>query len=260
MNKTNILYVVFTILGSIILLFIIAPIIGMFIQTTPYELFESAKESEVQQSIWLTIWTSVVATLIFSVGAIPLAYLIAKNNFPLKKVVLGVINIPVIIPHSAAGIALLGVISRDTMVGKMAENIGLSFVNHPAGIIIAMAFVSIPYLLNSAITGFSLVPDKLEKVAMTLGASKTKVFFSVSLPLAVKNVVSGLIMMWGRGLSEFGAVVIIAYHPMITPVMIFERFNSYGLSYTRPVTVLFIIICLLIFILMNVISKKQRDA
>jgi len=189
-----------------------------------------------------------------------LAYLIAKNNFPLKKVVLGVINIPVIIPHSAAGIALLGVISRDTMVGKMAENIGLSFVNHPAGIIIAMAFVSIPYLLNSAITGFSLVPDKLEKVAMTLGASKTKVFFSVSLPLAVKNVVSGLIMMWGRGLSEFGAVVIIAYHPMITPVMIFERFNSYGLSYTRPVTVLFIIICLLIFILMNVISKKQRDA
>ncbi len=123
-----------------------------------------------------------------------------------------------------------------------------------------MAFVSIPYLLNSAINGFQNVPDKLEKVAMTLGASRTKVFFSVSLPLAMKNIVTGLIMMWGRGLSEFGAVVIIAYHPMITPVMIFERFNSYGLSYTRPVTVLFISICLLIFILMNFISRKKKNA
>jgi molybdate/tungstate transport system permease protein len=63
--------------------------------------------------------------------------------------------------------------------------------------------------------------------------------------------------MWGRGLSEFGAVIIIAYHPMITPVMIFERFNAYGLQYAKPVTVLFIVICLVIFIVMKLFSKKS---
>lgn len=259
MRNFNTLNLVFIFLGGLILLFILAPLLGMFLSTSPLALFESAKESEVQQSIWLTLWTSIASTLIFSIGAIPLAYIIAKKNFPLKKIVLGIINIPVIIPHSAAGIALLGVISRDTIVGKTAENFGFSFINHPAGIIVAMAFVSIPYLLNSAIDGFLNVPDRLEKVAMTLGASKTKVFFSISLPLAMKNITTGLIMMWGRGLSEFGAVVIIAYHPMITPVLIYERFNSFGLNYTKPVTVLFIAICLLIFIVMNIISRRRKN-
>lgn len=260
MKKFNILNLIFIFLGGLVLLFIVAPLLGMFLSTSFSGLFETVKEPEVQSSIWLTIWTSVVATLLFSVGAIPLAYIIAKNDFPLKRLVLGIINIPVIIPHSAAGIALLGVISRNSMLGKFADSLGFSFINQPAGIIVAMAFVSIPYLLNSAIDGFLNVPDKLEKVALTLGASRTRVFFSVSLPLAMKNIVTGLVMMWGRGLSEFGAVVIIAYHPMITPVLIYERFNSFGLNYAKPVTVLFITICLLIFIMMNILSRKKRNA
>ena len=242
------------------MLFIIAPLVGMFISTSPMDLFEAASETEVQKSIWLTIFTSITATLVFSFGAIPLAYLLARKNFVLKKLLRGIINIPVIIPHSAAGIALLGIISRDTPMGKLADTIGFSFVNNPAGIVVAMAFVSLPYLLNAAIDGFISVPERLEKVALNLGASKTRVFFTITLPLAWRGILTGLIMMWGRGLSEFGAVIIIAYHPMITPVMIFERFNSYGLTYARPVTVLFICICLLLFIAMNLISKKNSNA
>ncbi|NVO02348.1 MAG: ABC transporter permease [Bacteroidetes bacterium] len=259
-RRFDILNLVFVFLGGLLLLFIIAPLFGMFLTTVPVSIFDTAKETEVQKSIWLTISTSIAATLIFSIAAIPLAYLLARKNFPLKKIVLGIINIPVIIPHSAAGIALLGVISRDSALGKIAESLGFSFVNSPAGIIVAMAFVSIPYLLNAAIDGFINVPEHLEKVALTLGASKARVFFTISLPLAWRNILTGLIMMWGRGLSEFGAVIIIAYHPMVTPVMIFERFNSFGLQYTKPVTVLFICICLAIFIVMNLISRRKRNA
>ena len=257
---TDNISLIFSFLGGLLLLFIIAPLVGMFISTSPMDLFEAASETEVQKSIWLTIFTSITATLVFSFGAIPLAYLLARKNFVLKKLLRGIINIPVIIPHSAAGIALLGIISRDTPMGKLADTIGFSFVNNPAGIVVAMAFVSLPYLLNAAIDGFISVPERLEKVALNLGASKTRVFFTITLPLAWRGILTGLIMMWGRGLSEFGAVIIIAYHPMITPVMIFERFNSYGLTYARPVTVLFICICLLLFIAMNLISKKNSNA
>jgi molybdate/tungstate transport system permease protein len=259
-KRVDTISLVFIFLAGLLLLFIIAPLVGMFITTTPLSLFDAAKETDVQKSIWLTISTSIAATLIFSIAAIPLAYLLARKNFFLKKLILGIINLPVIIPHSAAGIALLGIISRDTFLGKIADSLGFSFVNNPAGIIVAMAFVSIPYLINAAIDGFINVPERLEKVALTLGASKTKVFFSITLPLAWRSILTGLIMMWGRGLSEFGAVIIIAYHPMITPVMIFERFNSYGLQYAKPVTVLFISICLLIFIAMKLISRKTRNA
>jgi molybdate/tungstate transport system permease protein len=259
-KNTDNISLIFSFLGGLLLLFIIAPLVGMFISTSPMDLFEAASETEVQKSIWLTIFTSITATLVFSFGAIPLAYLLARKNFVLKKLLRGIINIPVIIPHSAAGIALLGIISRDTPMGKLADTIGFSFVNNPAGIVVAMAFVSLPYLLNAAIDGFISVPERLEKVALNLGASKTRVFFTITLPLAWRGILTGLIMMWGRGLSEFGAVIIIAYHPMITPVMIFERFNSYGLTYARPVTVLFICICLLLFIAMNLISKKNSNA
>lgn len=260
MKRIDFISLVFVFLSGLLLLFIIAPVLGMFLTTAPVQLFTTSQEPEVQKSIWLTIFTSFSATLIFSIFAIPLAYLLARKNFVLKKLILSLINIPVMIPHSAAGIALLGVISRDTVAGRAADHLGFSFVNSPAGIILAMAFVSIPYLLNAAINGFINVPERLEKVALSLGASKSQVFFTISLPLAWKSILSGLVMMWGRGLSEFGAVIIIAYHPMVTPVMIYERFNAFGLQYAKPVTVLFVCICLLVFVFMNLISGKKKNA
>lgn len=231
----------------------------MFLQTSPQSLFNTAKEAEVQNSIWLTIWTSMAGTLIFSIAAIPLAYLLARKPFPGKRLVTGIIDLPVVIPHSAAGIALLGFVSRDSALGQMGSAVGLNFIGHPAGIAIAMAFVSIPYLINTARDGFAGVPERLEKAAFTLGATPTRVFFTISLPLAWRNIVSGLILMFARGMSEFGAVIIIAYHPMITPVLIYERFGAFGLKYARPVSVLFILISLGLFILFRWLARNKNS-
>jgi molybdate/tungstate transport system permease protein len=242
--RTSAIQLTFILLGSLVLLFILAPLAGMFLSTTGAQVFETAGEAEVRDSIWLTIYTSLAGTLVFAVAAIPLAYLLARKKFPMKNMVTGIIDLPVVIPHSAAGIALLGFVSRESVLGKLGSAVGLDFVGHPAGISIAMAFVSIPYLINAARDGFSGVPVRLEKAALTLGASPAKVFFSISLPLAWRNILSGLILMFARGMSEFGAVIVVAYHPMITPVLIYERFGSFGLKYARPVSVLFILISL----------------
>jgi molybdate/tungstate transport system permease protein len=123
-----------------------------------------------------------------------------------------------------------------------------------------MAFVSIPFLINAARDGFTSVPVRLEQAALNLGASPTRVFFTISLPLAWRNVVSGLILMFARGMSEFGAVVIIAYHPMVTPVLIWEKFTSFGLSYARPVAVIFIVVSLAFFIALRFLSRSRKDA
>ncbi|MCK9421368.1 MAG: ABC transporter permease [Bacteroidales bacterium] len=257
MKRFSYINLVFIFLGGLILLFIIAPLLGMVLKTSPQTLFETARETEVRDSIWLTIWTSMAGTLIFSLAAIPLSYLLARKTFPMKRLVTGIIDLPVVIPHSAAGIALLGFVSRDSTLGQMGSMVGLNFIGHPAGIVIAMAFVSIPYLINTARDGFAGVPERLEKAAFTLGASPSRVFFTISLPLAWRNIVSGLILMFARGMSEFGAVIIIAYHPMITPVLIYERFGAFGLKYARPVSVLFIIISLALFITFRWLGKKR---
>lgn len=242
------------------LLFIIGPLLGMFVATSPQKLFEATAEPEVQRSIGLTLWVSMAGTFIFAIGAVPLAYLLARREFFLKRIVTGIIDLPIVIPHSAAGIAVLGFISRDSVAGRLGSLMGIDFVGAPAGIALAMAFVSLPYLVSAARDGFLAVPVRLEQAAMNLGASPARVFFTVSLPLAWRSIVSGLILMFARGMSEFGAVVIIAYHPMVAPVLIWERFSAFGLDAARPVSVLFILISLAFFIALRLISRERKDA
>lgn len=242
--------------SGLILLFIIAPLAGLFINTSAPQFSQAVNDPTVTKSITLTLVSSFIATILFGVLSIPLAYVLARKKFFLSNLVNGIIDLPLVIPHSAAGIALLGVLSRGTLMGKAGEAAGISFVGGQAGIIVAMAFVSLPFLINSARNGFAAVPERLEKVALNLGASPLKVFFNISLPLAKRHIITGFTMMWARGLSEFGAVVIIAYHPMVTPVLIWERFASFGLAYARPVAAIFVAICLLIFILMRIFSRN----
>ena len=254
------LHLAFAVLGGAVLLFIVAPLAGMVFSCTMAQLSETAAEIEVRRSIWLTLWTSMAGTLVCAAAAIPFSYLLARKEFPLKWLVAGIIDLPVVVPHSAAGIALLGILSRNSILGRGAGCLGFSLVSSPVAIMAAMAFVSLPFLINSARDGFMAVPERLERAALNLGASPTRVFFTISLPLAWRGILSGLVMMWARGMSEFGAVVIVAYHPMIAPVLIFERFGAFGLKYARPVAVLFLAVCLTVFILFRLLARKGNHA
>jgi len=255
-NKFNL---ILSVLGALVLLFIFAPLAGMFINTSSTVLFETVNDEEVQSSIWLTLWVAFTATAMFALFAIPLAYILARKTFFGKQFIQGIIDLPIVIPHSAAGIAILGLVARDSTIGKMADSIGLNFVGHPAGIGLAMAFVSLPFLINSAQDGFASVSERLEKAAYTLGASNIRTFFTISIPLAKRNIISGLILMFARGMSEFGAVIIIAYHPTVTPILIYDRFSSYGLEYARAVSVVFILVSLVFFILLRYFSVERKN-
>ena len=137
----------------------------------------------------------------------------------------------------------------------------MHFVDSLAGIIIAMLFVSVPFLINSAKDGFRKVDVRLENVARTLGASPWQVFRRVTFPLAWRSIVAGTLMMWARGISEFGAVIILTYYPMVTSTLIYERFASYGLTQAVPIAAILIIICALIFIGFRLFLQrdKKRD-
>lgn len=249
---------VFTILASLVLLFIIAPLLGMFFDSSFNEVKTTAADPAVIRSVWYTLSIAFMATLIFAVGAVPLSWIMARKDFPLKKIVQGIIDLPMVLPHTAAGIALLGFISREGVLGGVAQKAGILLVNNGAGIALAMAFVSLPFLINAARDGFAAVPERTEKAALTLGASPSRIFFTVSLPQAWRSVVSGFIMMFARGMSEFGAVVIIAYHPMIAPVLIYDRFNTYGIKAARPASIIFILVALFFFVLFRALAADRR--
>ena len=250
----------FALLGLGIFLFITAPLAKMLLSSVagPQTLWKTLADSEVLRAIGLTLYTALIATAIGFTLGVPLAYLLARYEFPGKKLVEGLIDVPVVVPHTAAGIALLFVFGRSFLAGEAFAKIGITFVDSVAGIVIAMLFVSVPFLIDSAKEGFKSVDVRLEKVARTLGATPWQVFVRISFPLAWQSIVSGSIMMWARGISEFGAVVILTYHPMIAPVLVFERFEAFGLDYARPVAVLLIMVSVLIFVVLRALIGRSR--
>ncbi|MGB2956752.1 MAG: ABC transporter permease [Anaerolineales bacterium] len=247
------LKILFSTLGTLLILFIIVPLFRMLFTTDPTELAMTAVEPEVVASILLTLRASLWATIFAFFLGIPLAFTLARTHFVGKKIIEGLIDIPVIIPHTAAGIALLMVWGRHSLFTRLT---GISVIGTEAAVSIGMFFVSVPFLVNSAKEAFRLIDVRFEKTAVSLGASPWQSFRTVSLPMAKKAIISGGIMMWARGISEFGAVVVLAYHPMTAPVLIFERFQNFGLKYATPVTVLLILISLLIFISLRFLEDR----
>ncbi len=248
----------FILLSSLILLFIIIPIIGLFNGVGFFNLVEAFGDKEILYSVLLTMKISFYGTFFVLVTGLPLAYLIARNDFRGKAIIESIIDIPVMIPHTAAGIALLMAFNRG-MMKDFFTIFGISFMDTEAGIMIAMMFLSSPFLINGAKEGFKNVDPKLENVARTLGAGRFSVFFRVVLPNAQKDIVNGMLMMWSRGLGEFGAVVIIAYHPMIAPVLIYDRFNNYGLIYSAPVAAVMIAVSLSTFLVVRGLNNKRSS-
>jgi molybdate/tungstate transport system permease protein len=267
-GKPDGMSIVFILLGVLILLFIILPWFKTIISSSPGTLWDTLLDSEVYSSILFTIYAALIATLIGLFLGVPLAYLLARRQFRGKRLLEGLIDVPIVIPHSAAGVALLFVFGHQFLLGKVFHQIGISFVGSTAGVVIAMMFVSIPFLIDSAREGFKSVDPRLEKVSRTLGASPWQSFFKISLPLSWRSIFSGSVMMWARGMSEFGAVYILAYYAysplfgkyiMPSPVLVADRFNL-GLDYAQPVTALVILVSLIIFIVARVVAYKGEKA
>jgi len=252
--------ILFSVLGGSLLLFIVLPLISILLGTTPQSLWRALGDPEVQRSISLTFSAAAVATLLAAFTGVPLAFLLARRKFRGKRLVEALVNLPIVIPHTAAGVALLLVFGRRGLLGQWLTPLGIAFTDNVAGIVVGMLFVSLPFLVNLSRESFALIDEELERVALIDGATPWQAFWHVSLPQAWRGVLAGALMMWARGISEFGAVVILAYHPKIVPVLVFERFEGFGLVAAQPVAALLILVALATFIFLRLSLLKENAA
>ena len=153
---------------------------------------------------------------------------------------------------------LLSVYTGRNKTGNMLMDTTIRLTDAYLGIVLAMLFMCLPYLVNTAREGFKEVDPRLENVARSLGASHWRTFREITFPLAFPSVLSGATLSWGRAISEFSAVLIVAYYPLSAPILIYERFASFGLAESRPISVLLISVCLVIFILLRVLHKRRK--
>jgi molybdate/tungstate transport system permease protein len=245
--------------ASLLLLFLAVPILQLVGAGGAEGLARLGSDGELRASLALTALTATVATLLGVIGGTPLAYLLARRDFPGRAVLSAVLDLPLLIPHPVAGIALLLMLGRESAVGGAALEMGLRIVGSPIGIIAAMLFVSAPLFVSGAREAFAKVDPRYEGVARTLGDTPWGAFRRVTLPLAGRGLLASSVVMWARAVSEFGAIVILTYNPKVVSVLSYDRFTSYGLSEALPVAAALAILALVPLTLLRALRTDRQN-
>jgi molybdate/tungstate transport system permease protein len=239
------LTVVVAIVASLFLLFILGPVVGLVGAAGARGVASLTSDAELRGSLALTAVTATVASLLGVIGGTPVAYLLARKNFRGRAVLAALMDLPIVIPHPVAGIALLLVLGRASPVGSVLYDAGIRVASSTTGIVCAMLFVSAPLYVSAAREAFARVDARYETVARTLGDDGWRAFRRVTLPLASRGLTAAAVVMWARAVSEFGAIVILTYNPKVASVLSYDRFTSYGLSETLPVAAVLVLFALI---------------
>jgi molybdate/tungstate transport system permease protein len=231
--------------GSLVLLALLGvPVAALVLRGGVAGLKQLGADPELRSSLALTAVTATAATLITVMLGTPLAWLMARRRVPGDVVVSALLDLPLLIPHPVAGIALLLAFGRASPAGEALARVGLAIVSSPVGITLAMLFVSAPLYVSGAREAIARVDERYESVARTLGDSPWRAAWRVTRPLAGRGLLAAAVVMWARAVSEFGAIVILTYNPKVVSVLSYDRFTSYGLDAALPVAAVLVILAL----------------
>jgi molybdate transport system permease protein len=224
------------ILGGLLVLYLLVPIVvlGVHIASAGSGLPTSGLGS----ALWVSILTATISTGLIALFGIPLSWSLARSSSRLWDTVGVAVQLPLALPPLMSGILLIEVVGPYTLLGRLLHG-GLT--DTTAAIVVAQTFVSAPFLIVSARSAFATVDPGLTEVAATLGHGPWSRFVRVSLPIAAPAIRAGLLLSWLRAFGEFGATVILAYHPYSLPVFTFVQFSSTGLPSTLAPTGLAIV-------------------
>jgi molybdate transport system permease protein len=209
--------------------FISLPILSLVVWTVDEKAWGSMASPVARDALLLSIRTTSISLLIIVSVGTPAAYVLARKDFPGKRLLDSLIDIPAVLPPSAAGIALLLTFGRLGLAGRYLEAFGVQITFTTAAVVIAEVFVAAHFYVRQATVGFSQVRRDVEEAALVDGAGRSTTFFKVTVPLAFPALVAGALTAWARALGEFGATVIFAGSfrgvTQTIPLAIFAEFH-----------------------------------
>ncbi len=198
-------------LGAGLLVALLAlPLAALFLKVRPETLLAKLSDPVVAAALRLSLETALLSTLIVCALGLPLAYLLATRSFPGKRVVEVLVELPMVLPPTVAGFALLLAFGRAGLLGRQLDALGLHLPFTTLGVIVAQVFMAAPFFISPAAAGFASVDRRYLDIASTLRASEPYSFFRVMLPLSLPSLMAGATMSCARALGEFGATITFA--------------------------------------------------
>jgi molybdate/tungstate transport system permease protein len=254
-------------LATVLLLTLALPLALFVLRQDLALVLEAVRNPEVHLMLLLTIYGPLLAALVATVFGVPLAYLLSRG-FPGQSLVESLVDLPLVVPHSVAGVIILFGFGQNGLFP------GVSVITKLEGMVLALVFVSAPFAVNAVREAFESIDPRLEMAARSHGASPFETFRRVHLPLASRGVLTGGVLAWARGVSEFGAVAVVAYTVYFAvpdigeslataspafdtlvsyhaPVFIYKAYNGGGLDESGAVATVLLVMSALIFLLVR---------
>ncbi|MHB8806813.1 MAG: ABC transporter permease [Anaerolineaceae bacterium] len=231
-------------LSAPLLLFIIIPILSLFLRTSLTDVIQTLNERQVSQAITLSLSSSITSTLLTLLLGTPVAYLLATRRFRGYHLVDTIIDLPTVLPPSVAGVALLLAFGRNGLIGSFLADFGITIPFTFFAVVMAQMFIASPFYVKAATLGFANIDKQLIQAAELDGASRWQIFRYIFIPLSSKALLSGSVMTWARALGEFGATIIFAgNYPGRTQTMPLAVYIGFEISMNVALTLSIILIC-----------------
>jgi molybdate/tungstate transport system permease protein len=252
--------------GSLLLLFVL-PILALFTYGPFDQIFLQLRDAQVREALWFTFYASGISVLVAIVFGIPLGYVLARRKFPGRSVLESLVALPVVVPHLLVGLGLFILFIPGSLPYRWSEALGFPIYYSVGGVVLVMVFVSAPYTVLASQLSFRAVDGRVIEASRSLGAGPATAFLTVTFPLALRGIITGLLLSWARAVSEIGGLLIIASFvypgglydgPTTTTISIFiyDLFNNGNLQGAAAVSSLFLLMAFAIFLSVRVLERS----
>ena len=246
-------------------LIVLIPISALFLKTfsLTFEQFWIAVSSpRVMAAYKLTFGASLIAALVNLVFGLLLAWVLVRYKFPGKKLVDALVDLPFALPTAVAGIALTALLAGNGWVGQYLEPLGIKLAFTPAGIVIALIFVGLPFVVRTVQPVLEDSERELEEAATSLGATRVQIFIRVILPHIAPALLTGFAMAFARAIGEYGSVIFIAGNmPMVSeiaPLIIIGKLEQYDIAGATAVALVMLLVSFVLLRVNNALQGWQR--
>lgn len=231
--------------------------------TLTWDQFVTAVTSpRVMASYRLTFGASLIAALVNLVFGLLVAWVLVRYKFPGKKIVDALVDLPFALPTAVAGISLTALLAGNGWVGQYLEPLGIKLAFTPGGVVIALIFIGLPFVVRTVQPVLEDAEKELEEAATSLGATRLQIFTRVILPHIAPALLTGFAMAFARAIGEYGSVIFIAGNmPMIseiTPLIIIGKLEQYDYAGATAVAVVLLIISFVLLLIINALQAWQR--
>jgi molybdate transport system permease protein len=242
--------------------FLTLPLLALFLRVPPDELLAQLGSERARDALRVSLVTSLVAHVAILVVGTPAAYLLATRRFRGRRLLVSVLELPLVLPPAVAGIALLAAFGRSGLLGEELGALGLTIPFTQLAVVLAVCFVASPFYVRAAIAAFESVDRRLLDASRTLGAGPARTFRKVALPLAAGGLGAGSTLAFARGLGEFGATIMFAGslpgRTQTAPLAIYDSLDQ-DFDVALALGALFVVVSILLMLTAKAIPSWTRS-